>query len=359
MASSIPAEARRLKQLLQNSLIPLAQSGAPSILFDAPPRSSQPVAIREELVAPLPPPSRRKSYPTYSFWPEQRLNSISVPVLGCVYEGEADYEVRPAAPQQKRRWIVPVRAGTLFTVAPDTPFTADKLAWERPAPEAAYARGVAMHLRRDGIHCHSYTMDRGRVWRHPSLFLHEGATYMLGERLLQEWRRPGQTSYAIIHYYFLLILHLMQRNLHEGRYIVRARRDLETSSFPGTQSEAAATSDAMFQNRVHLAQEYIAENLEDPRLTGKRIALYTGLSQRHLNRLFQAEAGVLLSHYVRDQRLEKARLLLKTPGISIRQVAYFCGFRQPSHFSAWFSRHHRCSPTAYRRKSTKCDVPYT
>lgn len=184
MAKLIISAARQLEQLLKSKLIPFAQNGAPLILFDAPPRSREALNIRERKTNILPMPSRKKSYPGYIYWPREHVNSIDVPVLGCVFEGEADYDVRNIPGKPGRSWLIPVRTGTLFMVNPGIPFTAGKLPWERPSPKSAYARCAVMQLRQDGIVFRPYTMDKETLWKHPALFLHEPQAYLLGERLL-------------------------------------------------------------------------------------------------------------------------------------------------------------------------------
>jgi len=343
----LPA-ARQLEQLLKNKLIPFAQNGAPLILFDAPPRSREPLNIREKKTKKLPAPARKKSYPGYMYWPRERVNSIDVPVLGCVFEGEADYDVRNTPGKPGHSWLVPVRAGTLFVVSPGIPFTADKLAWERPSPKLAYARGAVMHLRHDGIIFHPYTIDKGTLWKHPSLFLHEPQTHLLGERLLQELRRPKSTFDVISHHYILLIFYLMQRCLAEERYAQGYAAMMALPQSEGRTEEMPVELEATFPDPISLAKEYIAEHLDDAELSSPKIALHAGLSSRHLNRLFKEQESVSLFDYLQNQKLVKARLLLENPAISIEQIAIYCGFRQRSHFSAWFTKQNHTSPSVYR-----------
>ena len=353
MEHAIPPEARQLRQLLQNKLIPLVQTGAPLVLFDAPPRSSVPCAIRAETTSPLSKPQRRKSYPVYALWRKENVNSIAVPALGCIYEGACEYDIRDIAAPRNRRWIVPMKGGTIFNVKPNTPFTANKLAWESDSPETAYARGLILHLRHDGVNCHFFTQDKGKIWHPPNLFLHEPAVYALGERIMQEWRRPGETSYAIITYYHLLIFHLLRRCVEEKRYILHSQPILHTLPDALAAPPGAQAFDFVAKSRILQAQDYIDENLSNITLNSQQIALHVGLSQRHLNRLFKEHTGMTISQCIQNHRLEKARLLLDSPGILIRDVARYCGFNQPSHFSAWFTRQLNQSPQEYRQRQNR------
>jgi len=338
-------ETRQIEQLLLEKLIPLVQEGAPLVLFDTPPRSSIPLDIIEESTPALAVPKQKKPYPQYYVWPKENVNSVSVPMIGCIFEGEADYDVRNPPGREGRRWIVPVRQNTLYVISPGIPFSANKLHWERSRPELAYARGIQMHLRHDGISCHTYSMNNGRMWSHPYLFFYEFEAHLLAERLLNELHRSGKIGDAIISYYLLLIFHLMVRCIREERFS-SVRGILGAASF--VEEEILLNANPQFAGWVRSAQEYINDNLADPDLSSQQIALHSGLSLRHLNRLFNQEFNMPVFQYVQQKRLEKACVLLENPGISISQTAQYCGFRQSSHFSAWFSRHTRHSPRAYR-----------
>lgn len=61
-------------------------------------------------------------YPQVLRWREQKLNSLSVATLGCIFEGEADYRVHSRPGEEGREWTVPMKAETLFAIAPNARF---------------------------------------------------------------------------------------------------------------------------------------------------------------------------------------------------------------------------------------------
>jgi AraC-like DNA-binding protein len=261
-----------------------------------------------------------------------------VPVLGCFFEGQADYLVRRPPGKSGTQWMVPLQAGTFFLVPPGIPFTMG-----RCHSRGNYARGIFMHLRRDCINCFSYTMDKTRIWQTPRIFLYELEVQLLAERLIQEMRRTGEPSSRIVAHYALLILELMLRSIREGRS-TNERGVVSTPQQPQPTFALAASSG------MQRAEAYILEHLKNPDLSCRDIALHVGVSERHLERLFKQRTGLAPFQFVQQQRLEKARILLMNPGFSISTVAHYSGFRRPSHFSAWFAHRHRCSPSAYRKK---------
>lgn len=98
------------------------------------------------------------------------------------------------------------------------------------------------------------------------------------------------------------------------------------------------------------AKQYIQQHLEDPALTCEQVAAATGISSRHLNRLF-AQEGISPGRYMVDKRLERARHLLASPRrhrLSIAEIAYGCGFSSQAHFARAFKSRFEMTPSESR-----------
>jgi transcriptional regulator GlxA family with amidase domain len=63
------------------------------------------------------------------------------------------------------------------------------------------------------------------------------------------------------------------------------------------------------------------------------LAQCAGLSTRHFARAFRQSFGVTPMAYVREARLERAKLLLRSTDIPLRKVALECGYSDQAHFS--------------------------
>ncbi|MEX0653789.1 MAG: AraC family transcriptional regulator [Phycisphaeraceae bacterium] len=81
----------------------------------------------------------------------------------------------------------------------------------------------------------------------------------------------------------------------------------------------------------------------------KQITAGSGLSLGQLNRMCQGAYGVTLYGYWNQTRSQHARFLLEQTDLNVKQVALGLGFKQQSHFSAWFKRDTGRSPLVYRR----------
>ena len=102
------------------------------------------------------------------------------------------------------------------------------------------------------------------------------------------------------------------------------------------------------------AAKDLAENhLTDPELSGAMLARELNVSVRSLQRAFAA-AGESVTAYIRQRRLEEARLALATPSgrLSVSELAAHWQFADSSHFIRAFKKYYGRTPTDYARSIT-------
>jgi AraC-like DNA-binding protein len=85
------------------------------------------------------------------------------------------------------------------------------------------------------------------------------------------------------------------------------------------------------------ARCFIEEHLADPGLGAARVAAATGISERHLSRVFAADETTVPRH-VLSRRLQLAYAMLAgpAPGRTVADVAARCGFTSAAYFSHAF-----------------------
>jgi AraC-like DNA-binding protein len=101
---------------------------------------------------------------------------------------------------------------------------------------------------------------------------------------------------------------------------------------------------------AHLAaaREHIRRNLRERDLTAESVATATGVSPRHLRRLFAAE-GTTVAAYVRDLRLDAAGAELRAPGTArIADIAARWAFSSQAHFTHAFKERFGATPSQAR-----------
>lgn len=96
------------------------------------------------------------------------------------------------------------------------------------------------------------------------------------------------------------------------------------------------------------AAEAMENHIADP-LTLSQLAMMTGVSERHLNRLFRDTFGKSAMDYYRTLRLDVGRRLVTGSSMRIADIAEATGFSTSSHFSNRYRDEFLVRPTAERR----------
>lgn len=99
----------------------------------------------------------------------------------------------------------------------------------------------------------------------------------------------------------------------------------------------------------HLLQvlDYIDAHLhQEIKLTD--LASLLGMSQFHFSHQFKQATGISPYQYLLQQRIERAKQLLKQSDYSIADIALTCGFNSHSHLSKQFRQLMGITPKAYR-----------
>lgn len=78
------------------------------------------------------------------------------------------------------------------------------------------------------------------------------------------------------------------------------------------------------------------------------LAQRLGVSARTLTRRFKMAAGLSISGYTQQRRLDEAQSLLRRTNLSVTEVAFAVGLNDPSHFTRVFRKQMGLTPTGYR-----------
>lgn len=114
----------------------------------------------------------------------------------------------------------------------------------------------------------------------------------------------------------------------------------------------AATGTTELARRADLqrAKAVLRAGMHDADRSMVAVCRELGTSQRRLQTLF-ADAGTTPSAWLVQERIGRARQLLRTTSSTAEEIAYRCGFRDYSHFHRTFRRHVGMAPGAFRRAS--------
>ena len=101
--------------------------------------------------------------------------------------------------------------------------------------------------------------------------------------------------------------------------------------------------------RIARAIDYAEAHLNAD-LSIAELARVAAMSPSWFRECFHAATGQSVHAYVRDRRLERARLLLAERHLSIDRIAGACGFADQSHLTRTFKRHFGTTPGQVRRE---------
>src|SRR5258708_1209363 len=96
----------------------------------------------------------------------------------------------------------------------------------------------------------------------------------------------------------------------------------------------------------------ILESLEDdPAKSVRELANLVNLSSSRLGHLFKLQMGVDLSHFLANERLQKAAELLRQTELSIKEIAIRVGYHHSSSFDCGFQNKFGVPPVDFRKRN--------
>lgn len=87
---------------------------------------------------------------------------------------------------------------------------------------------------------------------------------------------------------------------------------------------------------------------EDEEVSVEAVTRELGYTRQYISGRFHRITGRLLSHFLKEKRLEKAARLLKSGNLRVSQVARRCGFDSENYFRQQFRERYGMSPRQFR-----------
>lgn len=98
---------------------------------------------------------------------------------------------------------------------------------------------------------------------------------------------------------------------------------------------------------INACKEYVYSHIKE-RITIEDLADALGVSASYLSRLFKKEAGISVSAYIRKQKIDMAKNLLRFSDYSMIEIANRLSFSSQSHFIQQFREVEGITPKKYR-----------
>lgn len=105
----------------------------------------------------------------------------------------------------------------------------------------------------------------------------------------------------------------------------------------------------LFSKHIVDSVNYIQNHLHE-RIGVEELAMASGLSPNYFSKLFKRETGTSVSAYIRKEKLEAAKNLLKYSEYSYLEIANYLSFSSQSHFIQLFKSQTGFTPKEFRNK---------
>ena len=102
------------------------------------------------------------------------------------------------------------------------------------------------------------------------------------------------------------------------------------------------------QEVVKKTKEIISKNIEKP-LTVKKLAKQLNISEYKLQEAFKTLMGYTVYEYIKKEKVEKAKYLLKNTEMPILEIVNEVGYENPSKFANLFKEYANTTPLKYRK----------
>lgn len=108
-------------------------------------------------------------------------------------------------------------------------------------------------------------------------------------------------------------------------------------------------------SKLEHVRAYIDDNLTES-LALEELADLAGLSVFYFSRQFKKQFGCTPHDYVVRSRLNMARFYLKTSPMSVKEVAFRCGFEDECNFCTCFKKRSGCTPAQFRASAEPIQI---
>lgn len=108
------------------------------------------------------------------------------------------------------------------------------------------------------------------------------------------------------------------------------------------------------QNKyIAAAKEYIQNHYTDYTLSLDSAAQQIGIHPNYLSRLFKEVLGINFVEYLNKQRIERAKTLLETTRMTVKDIGFEVGFNSVQNYLRVFKKYEQLTPTQYRETQNK------
>ena len=108
----------------------------------------------------------------------------------------------------------------------------------------------------------------------------------------------------------------------------------------------------MANRDIQNAIRYIKNNL-NKKITLKELANIAGLGLTTFNNKFKSTTGFTPIEYLFNERIKHAKMLILKDQMTLKEIAFHCGFNSYEYFCSSFKKLENIKPTEYKQSKRK------
>lgn len=171
------------------------------------------------------------------------------------------------------------------------------------------------------------------------------AVVLLTARSSTEYKMEGLETGAddyMVKPFYSKELHIRIHNILETRTKLREKFGKTLQIEP-----SAIDITSVDQKFLKKAIDLIEEHIDDTEFSVENFSKLIGMSRVSLYNKLKSLTSYSVQEFIFAIRLKRAAQLLKESGMTVTEIAYSVGFKDPSHFSKLFKKQYNISPKAY------------
>ena len=100
---------------------------------------------------------------------------------------------------------------------------------------------------------------------------------------------------------------------------------------------------------IKTARKYIEDHF-DKDISLDDVSRVVNISPYYFSKVFKEECGLNFIEYLTNIRIDRAKELLESSNLSIKEICVSCGYTDPNYFSRSFKKNVGVTPTEYKEK---------
>ncbi|MEW4286301.1 response regulator transcription factor [Priestia koreensis] len=122
----------------------------------------------------------------------------------------------------------------------------------------------------------------------------------------------------------------------------KSYQDAKQSLLPAEHQEADKP-----QTIIEKAQSFVNQHYAED-VSMEQVAEWVNLSSYYFSKVFKSESGQTFTDYLTEVRMEKAKQFIANMELSLKEICFLVGYKDPNYFSRAFKRYTGMTPTDYR-----------